>query len=108
MGYLALREHLLAQVNNTHPAALKAEAVQSTSSASSHDQNIDPAIAGAGIMSMSTGESGGDENGSDGKKSGKRELSTSKRAAQNRQAQVCNRRLESNRVAMVRPLPFST
>ena len=40
-------------------------------------------------MSNSAGESGGDDNGSDGKKGGKRELSTSKRAAQNRAAQVC-------------------
>lgn len=39
-------------------------------------------------MSTSAGESGGDDNGSDGKKGGKRELSTSKRAAQNRAAQV--------------------
>lgn len=40
------------------------------------------------MMSTSAGESGGDDNGSDGKKGGKRELSTSKRAAQNRAAQV--------------------
>lgn len=86
---LALREHLLAQVHNTHPVPLKVESLQPTSSVSPQDQNIDPAIAGAGIMATSTGESGGDENGSDGKKSGKRALSTSKRAAQNRQAQVC-------------------
>lgn len=85
----ALREHLLAQVHNTHPGALKVETLQARSSASPHDQNIDPAIAGSGMMSTSAGESGGDENASDGKKSGKRELSTSKRAAQNRQAQVC-------------------
>lgn len=39
-------------------------------------------------MSTSAGESGGDDNGSDGKRGGKRELSTSKRAAQNRAAQV--------------------
>lgn len=86
---LALREHLLAQVHNTHPVPLKVEGLQPTSSVSPQDQNIDPAIAGAGIMGTSTAESGGDENGSDGKKSGKRALSTSKRAAQNRQAQVC-------------------
>lgn len=86
---LALREHLLAQVHNTHPVPLKVESLQPTSSVSPQDQNIDPAIAGAGIMATSTGESGGDENGSDGKKGGKRALSTSKRAAQNRQAQVC-------------------
>ena len=53
-----------------------------------HIHNIDPAIAGSGMMSNSPGESGGDDNGSDGKKGGKRELSTSKRAAQNRAAQV--------------------
>lgn len=41
------------------------------------------------MLSASAGESGGDDN-SDGKKiGGKRELSTSKRAAQNRAAQVC-------------------
>ena len=57
-------------------------------SPSQHAQNIDPAIAGSGMMSNSAGESGGDDNGSDSKKGGKRELSTSKRAAQNRAAQV--------------------
>ncbi|KAL8720407.1 MAG: hypothetical protein Q9225_002727 [Loekoesia sp. 1 TL-2023] len=51
-----------------------------------HDHNIDPAIAGSGMMNVSTGEGGADGNQSDGKK-GKRELSTSKRAAQNRAAQ---------------------
>ncbi|KAL8672119.1 MAG: hypothetical protein Q9168_003393 [Polycauliona sp. 1 TL-2023] len=51
-----------------------------------HNQNIDPAIAGSGIMNSNAGDSGGDGNQSDSKK-GKRELSTSKRAAQNRAAQ---------------------
>lgn len=83
----ALREHLLAQVHNSHPSH-KVETLHTSSSASPHDQNIDPAIAGTGMMSTSAGESGGDDNGSDGKKGGKRELSTSKRAAQNRAAQV--------------------
>lgn len=41
------------------------------------------------MMSRNAGDSGADDNNSDGKK-GKRELSTSKRAAQNRQAQVCS------------------
>ncbi|KAL8820675.1 MAG: hypothetical protein Q9223_001168 [Gallowayella weberi] len=54
------------------------------------DQNIDPAIAGSGLVNNnnnnSAGDSGVDGNQSDGKK-GKRELSTSKRAAQNRAAQ---------------------
>ncbi|KAL9604384.1 MAG: hypothetical protein Q9219_000572 [cf. Caloplaca sp. 3 TL-2023] len=54
-----------------------------------HDDNIDPAIAGSGMMDMGGGGGGAhsaDGNQSDGKK-GKRELSTSKRAAQNRAAQ---------------------
>lgn len=72
---------------HAHPPH-KVENLHTSSSASPHDQNIDPAIAGTGMMSTSAGESGGDDNGSDGKKGGKRELSTSKRAAQNRAAQV--------------------
>ena len=87
----ALREHLLAQVQNPH-ATHKIETLHApgaTSPHGPHDHNIDPAIAGTGMMTASAGESGGDEN-SDGKKGGgKRELSTSKRAAQNRAAQVC-------------------
>lgn len=82
----ALREHLLAQVHDPHTTH-KLENLHSATSASPHDHNIDPAIAGTGIMSASAGESGGEDN-SDGKKGGKRELSTSKRAAQNRAAQV--------------------
>jgi hypothetical protein len=65
--------------------------MQHSSSASPHDHNnIDPAIAGSNLMSTSA-ESGGDDNGVDGRKGGKRELSTSKRAAQNRAAQVRGR-----------------
>ncbi|OBT62197.1 hypothetical protein VE03_08347 [Pseudogymnoascus sp. 23342-1-I1] len=62
-----------------------------SSSASPH--NIDPAIAGAAhahhaldMMGGSAGGDSGDDNG-DGRKGGKRELSQSKRAAQNRAAQ---------------------
>ena len=64
--------------------------LQSQSSGNPHDHNIDPVIAAGGMRSSSAGESGGDDNGtaSDGRKGGKRELSTSKRAAQNRAAQV--------------------
>lgn len=65
-----------------------------SSSASPHDQNIDPAIAGSGLtLSGTSAESGGDDNNGYGstKKGGKRELSTSKRAAQNRAAQVSRR-----------------
>lgn len=60
---------------------------QSYHPAHPHDHNIDPAIAGSGMLNAHVGESGVDGNQSDGKK-GKRELSTSKRAAQNRAAQV--------------------
>lgn len=41
-------------------------------------------------MNPGAGDSGGDDNGSDSRKGAKRELSTSKRAAQNRAAQVCD------------------
>lgn len=60
-------------------------------------QNIDPAIAGQAhahhALDMmggggSAGGDSGDDNG-DGRKGAKRELSQSKRAAQNRAAQVC-------------------
>ncbi|MCJ1461250.1 hypothetical protein MMC28_011632 [Mycoblastus sanguinarius] len=82
----ALREQLLAQVQNHHLSPHRPEH-QLSNTASPHHHNIDPAIAGSGIMNPSAGDSGGDDNGSDGRKSGKRELSTSKRAAQNRAAQ---------------------
>ena len=88
MMYSALREQLLAQVQNHHLSPHRPEH-QLSNTASPHHHNIDPAIAGSGIMNPSAGDSGGDDNGSDGRKSGKRELSTSKRAAQNRAAQVC-------------------
>ena len=53
-----------------------------------HSQNIDPAIAGTGAPSASAGDGGQEDANVDAKKGGKRELSTSKRAAQNRAAQV--------------------
>lgn len=64
-----------------------------SSSASPHDHNIDPAIAGPGMSvsaSATNNESGAEEAHGDGsgRKGSKRELSTSKRAAQNRAAQV--------------------
>ncbi|KAI9820351.1 MAG: hypothetical protein M1827_005973 [Pycnora praestabilis] len=88
----SLREHLLAQVHSP-PQPVSAhhlESIQPSSSASPHNQNIDPAIAGSSLNNMSTSDhSGGDDDNqdSDDKKGGKRELSTSKRAAQNRAAQ---------------------
>ncbi|KAI1007088.1 hypothetical protein K3495_g1123 [Podosphaera aphanis] len=62
-----------------------------TATTTAHEGNIDPAIggssAGRGSMMLGAGgESGGDD-GNDGRKSAKRELSQSKRAAQNRAAQ---------------------
>lgn len=69
-----------------------------SSSASPHNQNIDPSIGiGGGMMSAGdlAGGDSGDENGPDGRKGGKRELSQSKRAAQNRAAQVRNNRFDS-------------
>lgn len=83
----ALREQLLAQVQNHHLPPHRPEH-QLSAAASPHHHNIDPAISGTGVMTTGAGDSGGDENGSDGRKGGKRELSTSKRAAQNRAAQV--------------------
>lgn len=84
----ALREQLLAQVQNHHLPHHRPEH-QLSNTASPHHHNIDPAIAGTGIMNPGAGDSGGDDGASDGRKGGKRELSTSKRAAQNRAAQVC-------------------
>ena len=83
----ALREQLLAQVQNHHRPPHRPDH-QLSHTANAHHHNIDPAIAGSGMINAGAGDSGGDENGSDGRKSGKRELSTSKRAAQNRAAQV--------------------
>lgn len=83
----ALRDQLLAQVQNHHLPHHRPEH-QLSNTASPHHHNIDPAIAGTGIMNPGAGDSGGDDGASDGRKSGKRELSTSKRAAQNRAAQV--------------------
>lgn len=68
-----------------------------SSSASPHDQNIDPSMGGpggvgSGMMSVgalaAAGDDGDEDSLGDGRKGGKRELSQSKRAAQNRAAQV--------------------
>ena len=85
----ALREQLLAQVQN-HPIPPHRPEHQLSTASNPHHHNIDPAIASAVMMNSGGGDSGGDENGSDGRKGSKRELSTSKRAAQNRAAQVCS------------------
>lgn len=84
-----LRERLLANTlqGSSAQAVPQMDHQQSHHAIHPHDHNIDPAIAGSGMVSAHAGESGVDGNQSDGKK-GKRELSTSKRAAQNRAAQV--------------------
>ncbi|KAI9836119.1 MAG: hypothetical protein M1819_001735 [Sarea resinae] len=88
----SLREHLLAQVHSPPAPQHTLEAMGPSSSASPHDHNIDPAIAGSAMNVSNSADSGGDDNGSDSKKGGKRELSTSKRAAQNRAAQLGKQR----------------
>ena len=85
---LDLRAQLAAVISTSHTAPHGYGDIPASSSASPHDQNIDPAIGGQGMMSNSA-ESGGDDSMGDGRKGGKRELSQSKRAAQNRAAQVC-------------------
>jgi hypothetical protein len=60
-----------------------------SSSTSPREHNIDPSIAGPGGMMSAGGGDSGDDSLGDGRKGGKRELSQSKRAAQNRAAQVC-------------------
>ncbi|KAF2473509.1 uncharacterized protein BDR25DRAFT_132727 [Lindgomyces ingoldianus] len=79
---LGLREHLLA-AGAGQPAAPQPLPQHSHPGGSPH-QAIDPAIAGTPYQ-MSAGD-GGDGHLSEGRK-GRRELSTSKRAAQNRAAQ---------------------
>jgi len=84
----ALRAASAVQASNAmqnQPLA-PAEGMQMDHSESPQTHNIDPAIAGQSY-GMSAGDSGGDEV-EGGKKGGKRELSQSKRAAQNRAAQV--------------------
>ncbi|KAI4206810.1 MAG: hypothetical protein LQ346_000872 [Caloplaca aetnensis] len=83
-----LRERLLANTlqGSSGPTVQRMDHQQSYHPAHPPDHNIDPAIAGSGMLNAPVGEGGVDGNQSDGKK-GKRELSTSKRAAQNRAAQ---------------------
>ena len=84
-----LRAQLAAVISTQHSAPHGYNDVPASSSASPHDHNIDPAIGGPGGMMSTGGDSGGDDSLGDGRKGGKRELSQSKRAAQNRAAQVC-------------------
>lgn len=96
---IGLRDRLLAQVRpDQSPATSDVDNMRRSGSHSPQDENIDPAIAGnsldgnanANANTAGSGESGGDDTQGEGsgKRGGKRELSTSKRAAQNRAAQV--------------------
>ena len=81
-----LRAQLAAVISPPHNAPHGYSDVQGANSTSPHDQNIDPAIGGPSMMG--TGADSGGDDSMDGRKGGKRELSNSKRAAQNRAAQV--------------------
>lgn len=89
---IVLREQLLSQSNRPasprdHPKTIMQEP-SSPASPSELGNNDQAAADRAGVMSTSAGSDDGD-NSPDGRKGyGKRELSTSKRAAQNRAAQV--------------------
>ncbi|KAL9096733.1 MAG: hypothetical protein Q9165_001221 [Trypethelium subeluteriae] len=80
----SLREHLLAAQSHSAGIVPPPE-MRPAASASPNENQIDPAISGA-AYTMASGDSGGDD-GADASRKGKRELSTSKRAAQNRAAQ---------------------
>ena len=81
----ALAQQLMPHLQQVHPQQHLDHHMRASNGSSPRDQHIDPAISGPGMVRTSPGESGGDDNGagSDGRKTGKRELSTSKRAAQN-------------------------
>ena len=86
----ALEEQLLGAVQGHHGLSNPARPDHSlpAPSIAHHHNNIDPAIAGPGMVHSSNSPTDmGHESPTDGRK-GKRELSTSKRAAQNRAAQV--------------------
>lgn len=87
MVLIVLREQLLSQVNTSNHLPDQHE-MPTSSPASPNDPNsMDHTMSGGGMMSTSAGSDDGNDN--DGRKGyGKRELSTSKRAAQNRAAQV--------------------
>ncbi|XMA14828.1 hypothetical protein WAI453_007619 [Rhynchosporium graminicola] len=85
-----LRAQLAAVINQRQGShTYSNEISHHSSSASPHNHNIDPAIGGPGGIMSNGGDSGGEDGDGDGdgRKGGKRELSQSKRAAQNRAAQ---------------------
>lgn len=87
MRHQGLREHLLAAGAGQPSVQPLAQHPQQLSHTTGSPHAIDPAIAGA-AYDMSAGDDG---NTSEGRSKGRRELSTSKRAAQNRAAQVRTR-----------------
>jgi hypothetical protein len=79
---IALREHLLNSQQQSSPGGPASH--DGMHAAASHDHHIDPAIAGPGYpVPVNDGLDDSHE-----VRKGRRELSTSKRAAQNRAAQV--------------------
>lgn len=79
-----LRAQLQAAMHQSHGGPHGYGDLQSGGGQNAHDHIIDPAIGGPGMMG--SGDDGDDMG--DGRKGAKRELSQSKRAAQNRAAQV--------------------
>lgn len=87
MRKLVLREQLLSQVNTSNSARDPHDMVTSSPASPNDPGSLDHHMSGSGVMSASAGSDDG--NDIEGRKGyGKRELSTSKRAAQNRAAQV--------------------
>ena len=88
--YPALRERLLATVQTNHIPDHQHHRPehQLSHTAGLNTHIIDPAIAGSGMMNPHAGVEGSGGDDSPDVRRGKRELSTSKRAAQNRAAQV--------------------
>lgn len=91
-----LRAQLAAVINPPHhqnppppPSAHVYSDARASSSASPHEHSLDSTIGSGGPGRMMDTSGAGDSGGEDGGKGGKRGLSQSKRAAQNRAAQVC-------------------
>lgn len=92
---LGLREHLLAVSGGSQPqaSALTHDTLRAGPPSGGPDSNIDPGLSGAQYAQMDVtqgdGSSANLSPNADDPRKGRRELSTSKRAAQNRAAQVC-------------------
>lgn len=100
-NFQGLRQHLLAAGGaDAHPSPYPLPPTagatgldnpyRTTDSASPNDQqHLDPNVSGQHMQYGMGGDDAGDDGMSPQNGKGKRELSTSKRAAQNRAAQVC-------------------